>query len=85
MDKSDFRRWYFWATHSRLPPIIQAAHTLKVRLKNILTYLKHPTTNASSQSINSKIQWIKYRARGLRGRRLDADPCTEPLISPQRR
>ena len=23
-----FRRWYFWATHSRLAPIIKAAKTL---------------------------------------------------------
>jgi transposase len=23
------KRWYFWATHSRLPPIIDAAHTVK--------------------------------------------------------
>jgi transposase len=23
-----WRRWYFWATHSRLQPVIDAAHTL---------------------------------------------------------
>ncbi len=39
---------------------------LASRCQNILTYLKHRITNAASESINSKIQWIKYTARGFR-------------------
>ena len=39
---------------------------LKTRLPNILTYLKHGITNATSESLNSKIQWVKYTARGFR-------------------
>lgn len=61
-----FTWWYRWATHSRLKPMIEKARMLAARLTNILTYLKHPITNAGSESINSKIQWVKYTARGFR-------------------
>lgn len=61
-----FQHWYRWATHSRLPAMIAVARTIKKHLPNILTYFKHRITNAASESINSKIQWIKYTARGFR-------------------
>jgi transposase len=63
-----FKWWYNWATHSRLMPIIEVARTLKGRLGNILTYLKHRITNATSESVNAKIQWVKYTARGFRNK-----------------
>ena len=61
-----FKKWYFWATHSRLKPIIDAAKTLKRHLKGIMAYLKHHITNAVSEGLNSKIQTIKANARGFR-------------------
>jgi transposase len=64
--RNHFLWWYRWATHSRLKPMIEKAKMLGNRLANILTYLKHPITNATSESINSKIQWVKYTARGFR-------------------
>src|SRR5438552_770658 len=64
--RKHFAWWYRWATHSRLKPMIDKAKMLKDRLNNVLTYLKHPITNATSESINSKIQWVKYTARGYR-------------------
>jgi transposase len=64
--ENHFRWWYRWATHSRLKPMIDKAKMLKTRLNNILTYLTHPITNALSESLNSKIQWVKYTARGFR-------------------
>jgi transposase len=63
-----FRRWYFWATHSRLAPMIEKARMLKTHLQNILTYLKHRITNATAEGLNSKIQWLRYTARGYRNR-----------------
>jgi transposase len=63
-----FKSWYFWATHSRLGPIAEAAKTLKRHLPNILTYFKHPITNAVTEGINSKIQTIKQMACGYRNR-----------------
>jgi transposase len=64
--KKHFDWWYRWATHSRLKPMVDKARMLKERLPNILTYLKHRITNATSESLNSKIQWVKYTARGFR-------------------
>jgi transposase len=64
--RKHFAWWYRWATHSRLKPMIEKAKMLKNRLKGVLTYLQHPITNAMSESINAKIQWIKYTARGFR-------------------
>jgi transposase len=63
-----FKRWYFWATHSRLGPIIGAAKTLKNHLANIMTYFKHRITNATAEGLNSKIQTIKLMACGYRNR-----------------
>jgi len=48
--------------------MIEKAKMLKSHLKNILNYLTHPITNALSESLNSKIQWVKYTARGFRNR-----------------
>lgn len=63
-----FQRWYAWAVRSRLGPVIQAAKMMKHYLYGILGYLQHPYTNALTESLNAKIQEIKYRARGYRNR-----------------
>ena len=34
-----FQRWYFWATHARLPPIRDVARTFKAHLDNIVDLL----------------------------------------------
>ena len=41
---------------------------MRRRLENILTYLEHRITNAVSEGLNAKIQWIKYSSRGFRNR-----------------
>jgi transposase len=63
-----WRRWYFWATHSRLQPVIQAAHTLKRHEAGLLSYFTHRITNAAAESLNSRIQAIRVSARGYRNR-----------------
>ena len=63
-----FRRWYFWATHSRLPPVIAVARTLKRRLDNVLTYLEHRITNALNESLNAQVEKVKRMASGYRNR-----------------
>jgi transposase len=63
---SFFKKWYHWATHSRLKPMIEAARTLKRHLDNILTYFKHRISNSASEGLNAKIQLIKAEARGFR-------------------
>ena len=63
-----FRRWYFWATHSRLTAVVNAAKTLHAHLRNILTYFRHRLTNATAEGLNSKIQMVKEMACGFRNR-----------------
>jgi transposase len=63
-----FKRWYFWATHSRLEPIKKASKTVKVHLDNIVTYAKHRITNALAEGVNTKIEKIKRMACGFRNR-----------------
>ncbi len=60
--KEVFRR----ASRSRLKPIIKVAKMLKRHFENIITYLRHPITNAVTEGLNSKIQAIKSNARGFR-------------------
>lgn len=66
--RKHFARWYFWATHSRLQPMIKAARTLKKYLWGVLNYFRHPITNACAEGINSKIETIKKMACGFRNR-----------------
>jgi transposase len=61
-----WKRWYFWATHSRLTPVIEAARTIQRHLPNVLTFFTHRVTNAVSEGLNSKIQTIKKMAYGFR-------------------
>jgi transposase len=63
-----FRWWYYWATHSRLPAVIRVAKMMKKYFDGILAYLRYRHTNALTEGLNSKIQEIKYRARGYRSR-----------------
>jgi transposase len=63
-----WRWWYFWATHSRLPPIIEVARTIQRHVHNVLTYFTHRITNAVAEGLNSKIAGIQKRACGYRNR-----------------
>ncbi len=61
-----FKQWYSWAIRSRLEPIKEKARMIKSHLPNILTYFKHPISNAVAEGLNSKIQTVKANARGYR-------------------
>jgi transposase len=60
------KQWYFWATHCRLQPIIDAAKTIKRHWKGIIRYFKDRVTNGLAEGINGIIQTIKRQARGYR-------------------
>jgi hypothetical protein len=77
--RKHFRWWHGWAVRSRPRPMIEVARMLKRRLENIITYLRHPVTNAGSESINSRIQWVKYTARGFRNKRNFQIPSTSTV------
>ena len=54
-----WKAWYFWATHSRLKPVVKVAKMIQDHLDNVLTYFAHRITNATSEGLNSKIQTVK--------------------------
>jgi transposase len=61
-----WKRWYFWATHSRLEPVKKVAEMVKRHIDGVMNYFLHPITNAVSEGLNSTIQLLKQRARGYR-------------------
>jgi transposase len=64
--KRFWQRWYFWATHSRLAPMIEVAKLIARHLPNVLTYFSHRITNAVAEGLNSKIATVQKRACGYR-------------------
>lgn len=60
------KRWYFWATHSRLSPMIDAAHTVKRHWNGILRWFDSKIANGLIEGINSLVQAAKAKARGYR-------------------
>ena len=64
--RKHYRWWHSWAVRSRLKPMIEKARMIQRCLANIITCLRLRITNAASESINSKIHWVKYTARGFR-------------------
>lgn len=63
-----WKSWYFWAMHSRLGPVIEAARTLKRHLLGLLSFFAHRITSAGAEGLNSRIQAIRVSARGYRNR-----------------
>jgi transposase len=63
------KKWYFWATHSRLDPIIDAAHTIKRHAAGVLRWFDSRIANGLIEGINSLVQAAKAKARGYRSTR----------------
>jgi transposase len=63
------KRWYFWATHSRLDPMIDAARTIKHHWDGILRWFDSKIANGLIEGINSLVQAAKAKARGYRSMR----------------
>jgi transposase len=62
------KKWYFWATHSRLAPMIDAARTVKHHWHGILRWCDR-IANGLIEGINSLVQAAKAKARGYRSTR----------------
>jgi transposase len=60
------KKWYFWATHSRLPSVIDAAKTIKRHWGGILRWHDTHIANGILEGINSLVQAAKAKARGYR-------------------
>ncbi len=63
------KKWYFWATHSRLAPMIDAARTVKHHWHGILRWFDSRIANGLIEGINSLVQAAKAKARGYRSTR----------------
>lgn len=62
--QSYLKKWFFWATHSRLQPMIDAAYFIKRHWDGVLNYTRSRITNGVLEGINSIVQSVKRRARG---------------------
>jgi transposase len=60
------KRWYFWATHSRIPAMIKAARTIKEHWDGVLQWFVSRLNNGVLEAINGLIQSAKAKARGFR-------------------
>jgi transposase len=63
------KKWYWWATHSRLTPIIDVARTVKRHWNGILRWFHTKIANGIMEAINSLVQAAKAKARGYRSTR----------------
>jgi transposase len=63
------KKWYFWATHSHLPPMIEAARTIKRHWNGVLRWFDTRIANGIMEGINSLVQAAKAKARGYRSTR----------------
>jgi transposase len=64
--RSVLKQWHFWATHSRLKPMIEFAHTLRQHEEGILRWATSRISNGVLMGLNSLIQAAKAKARGYR-------------------
>lgn len=60
------RRWYYWATHSQLEPVIRVAKTIREHWGGVLRWHTTRVTNGVLEGLNSLIQAAKAKARGYR-------------------
>lgn len=58
------RKWYFWATHSRIEPIIEAAYTIQRHWEGIVNWIDYKISNGILEGFNSIFQAAKNKARG---------------------
>lgn len=60
------KKWYWWASHSRLEPVTKAAKTVKEHWNGILNWFTSQVNNGVLEGINSLVQAAKAKARGYR-------------------
>ncbi len=60
------RKWYWWATHCRIEPIIEVAKTIKRHWTGIINWTNSRLTNGILEGFNSIFQAAKAKARGYR-------------------
>ncbi len=67
--KAYLNKWFYWATHSRIPAIIDAARSVRRHQDGILRWFTSNLNNGILEGINSLVQAAKAKARGYRSTR----------------
>ncbi len=60
------KKWYYWATHSQLTPMIKVAKTIKRHWYGIVSWKESQINNGLLEGLNSVIQAAKRKARGYK-------------------
>jgi transposase len=60
------KRWYYWATHSQLPPIKKVAKTIKNHWNGVVRWKESQINNGILEGLNSIVQAAKRKARGYK-------------------
>jgi len=60
------KKWFWWATHSRLKPMRNFAWMIRRHEENILSYFILNISNGSVEGLNNKAKVVSRRAYGFR-------------------
>lgn len=60
------KKWFWWATHSRLKPMRDFAWMLRRHEENILTYFDERISNGIVEGLNNKAKVMSRRCYGFR-------------------
>jgi transposase len=64
--EKSLKKWYFWATHSRIEAMKEAAQTIRRHWSGVLRWFSSKINNGILEGLNSLIQAAKAKARGYR-------------------
>ncbi len=60
------KKWYYWATHSKIPQIIEVAKTIKSHWNGVINWANSRITNGILEGYNSIFLAAKAKARGYK-------------------
>ncbi|MGM0568880.1 MAG: ISL3 family transposase, partial [Elusimicrobiota bacterium] len=63
------KKWFWWATHSRIEEMREVAWTIKRHWKGVLNWHENRISNGLLEGLNSLFQAAKAKARGYRSLR----------------
>jgi transposase len=64
--KAHLKQWLWWATHSRLQPMIEFARLVKDHLPGLLAWTKLRISNGALEGMNNKVKLVSHRSFGFR-------------------
>jgi len=61
-----WRKWFWWATHSRLKPLRDFAWLLRRHEDGVLAWFDVPLNNGATEAMNNNAKAVSHRAHGYR-------------------